>query len=543
MKEIKRVAIIGLGAMGASYAHRISKNLPDIELFGVVRDVETFWGSPIMINGSALKINYRTVETLKQIPLDLIMICVKSYELEEALADAREIAGPKTLLMGFSCGIDAVDTMIKYANEKQVIPCVAVGSDISRTGRYVAINTRGKIVFGAPSNLTQNHTQEIVHAIDKFLREANLRHEYTPDIKIQMWRQFMFDVAIGQTAAVYQMTYGELAKNEKAFETISAALEEIRKIANKCGVAINDGDIIFCINSIKSYSSNARSVMLQDYWMDRRLETEVLCDKVVQLAQENNVRITTNAWLYDEIHKLVIKGNIKPVDGTQSVILTTRTGINLCSDNIANQIRMEILKGKYPAGAKLKETELAQQFDASRNSVRTAMQLLSDEGLLKTLPNGRREIISFGEKEIIDLFDFRMLIETCACETLLNRDDINFDALDLAMDEIKEKYKYQSQRDWNELDVMFHTALVDAADNVFLSNSYRKYCTLWHTITGFSHPKRREASYPAHFYGDHQKLYKLIKKKDAAVLNIVKAHVISGKEEALLISGFKSYNK
>lgn len=543
MKELKRVAIIGLGAIGASYANRISKNLADTELFGVVKDVETFWGSPIIINGAALKINYRTVETLKQIPLDLIMICVKSYELEEALADAREIAGPKTLLMGFSCGIDTVDIMKRYVSEKQIVPCVAAGADISRTGRYITINTRGKIYFGAPSGLNQKQLEETASAIDKFLRDANLRHEYTSDINIQLWRQFMFDVAVGQTAAVLQLTYGELSKSEKAFDTINKALEEIKKLANKYGVALNEGDVNFCIKSIKSYSSNARSVMLQDYWMDRRMETEVLCDKVVELAHKKNVQIHTNAWLCDEIHKLVIKGNIKPADDRPAIILTSRNGLNLCSDNIAAQIRMEILKGKYPAGAKLKETELAQQFDASRSSVRTALQLLSDEGLLKTLPNGRREIIPFGEKEIIDLFNFRLLIEISAFETILNSNDADLSALDNAMKEIKAKYDYQSQRDWNELDVMFHTALVDAASNVFLSNSYRKHCTLWHAITGFSHPLRRESSYPSHFYGDHDKLYKLIKAKDVSALSIIKSHVQSGKDEALLISGFKSYDK
>jgi ketopantoate reductase len=67
VKKIQRVAILGLGAVGASYAQQICKYAPDVILYGVVRDLETYWGSPILINDEPLRINYRTVGSLKSV--------------------------------------------------------------------------------------------------------------------------------------------------------------------------------------------------------------------------------------------------------------------------------------------------------------------------------------------------------------------------------------------------------------------------------------------------------------------------------------------
>lgn len=98
-KDIENVAIVGLGAVGAAYAKYISQNAPEINLFGVVRDLDRFWGAPLFINDTPLCINYRTIDTLDGIFFDLIIVAVNSYQLDAAMADIEKLVHKDTIFL------------------------------------------------------------------------------------------------------------------------------------------------------------------------------------------------------------------------------------------------------------------------------------------------------------------------------------------------------------------------------------------------------------------------------------------------------------
>ena len=51
-------------------------------------------------------------------------------------------------------------------------------------------------------------------------------------------------------------------------------------------------------------------------------------------------------------------------------------------DRIQDKLRKDIIMGKYRKGDRSVEAELAEAFDASRGSVRSALQALEGEGMI-----------------------------------------------------------------------------------------------------------------------------------------------------------------
>lgn len=534
MKKIERVAIVGMGAIGASYARQIAKFAPDVNLYGVVRSLDTFWGTPLQINDEPLKVNYRTMEALKTVPLDLILLCVKSYDLQETIASMQEIVGENTILLSLMNGLTSEPALVEAFGARRVLYSTVMNADVARNGHYIILNSIGTVYFGTP----HEGMEDQVEMVDAFFTRCRIDHHISDKIEYYLWKKMLINVGFTQTSTVYQLTYGAFRKNEKAMDTMRAAQKEVIALANACGVELREADIYQWEADLAKLTPDGRSSMLQDYWMNRRLEIDIFGDYVCKLGEEKGVAIPANLWLREQLHAMIKKRAELPVEGIEFKArgLSVRQGYLATPEKIANQMRIDLIKGNYRAGEKLAEKELSEQFGASRSSVRTALQILSNEGLLRTLPNGRREVIEFTEKQMKDLYDVRWLIENQALTLLFEKDQTVHPKLAQALGEIEMKYRSSSlNMDWNDLDVSFHRNLVASADNMFLSNAWEGCVQLWYAMLNFGHPVRSGAQYASEFFGTHRHIYEMILAGDRSVFPELKRHIEEEKETMVMI--------
>lgn len=74
---------------------------------------------------------------------------------------------------------------------------------------------------------------------------------------------------------------------------------------------------------------------------------------------------------------------------------------------IADHIGARIIDGGYASGSRLREIELAEGFDVSRASIREALRLLEQRGLVRILPQRGAHVTQLSAKELDDLFEVR----------------------------------------------------------------------------------------------------------------------------------------
>jgi DNA-binding GntR family transcriptional regulator len=80
------------------------------------------------------------------------------------------------------------------------------------------------------------------------------------------------------------------------------------------------------------------------------------------------------------------------------------------------EVRRRILDGRFPAGHRLKENELAREFGLSRTPVRDALSRLNVEGLLEFRPNLGATVSVWSEAQIEQMLKIRALLEPFATE-------------------------------------------------------------------------------------------------------------------------------
>ncbi len=85
---------------------------------------------------------------------------------------------------------------------------------------------------------------------------------------------------------------------------------------------------------------------------------------------------------------------------------------------IANELRSLIARGTLAPGMRLGQTELAEQFSASRVPVREALKLLSSEGIIEHDPNRGFFVTRLSRDEAEQLFALRHLVEDELLKTI-----------------------------------------------------------------------------------------------------------------------------
>jgi DNA-binding GntR family transcriptional regulator len=160
--------------------------------------------------------------------------------------------------------------------------------------------------------------------------------------------------------------------------------------------------------------------------------------------------------------------------------MTTRTAAlaGLAKVNLRQQaltaLRRAITTGELPPGTHLVETELSEQLQISRGTLREAMRQLQQEGLIEAGARGRLAVRSLDAKEIVDIFAVRAALESLAARVLSQHEDRD-PAVAVLRDEVRamEAAVHGTMEERIEADLNFHRTLCRLTGNAMLLHSWR----------------------------------------------------------------------
>lgn len=134
-------------------------------------------------------------------------------------------------------------------------------------------------------------------------------------------------------------------------------------------------------------------------------------------------------------------------------------------DRITCELRMRIIAGLIESGAILSENKLAADFAASRSPVREALKKLASENIIRLERMGA-VVIGLTEKDINEIYDVRLLIESFVFERLVR---IDTDELTKELSKILEMMhvaiKYRDADEFSYHDLLFHETIIRSVNH------------------------------------------------------------------------------
>ncbi len=153
----------------------------------------------------------------------------------------------------------------------------------------------------------------------------------------------------------------------------------------------------------------------------------------------------------------------------------------ILAEQIADQLRRDILRGKLAPGATVKERDNANEMGVSRTPLREAIRILAKEGLIELRP-ARSPIVSVPTaKQVSDDIEVLLAVEILSAELACERaTDADIAGIAVIQAEIDAKFDHVDPLDLFEIDMSFHRAIALAAHNAPLADIHRTFLRrLW----------------------------------------------------------------
>ena len=193
------------------------------------------------------------------------------------------------------------------------------------------------------------------------------------------------------------------------------------------------------------------------------------------------------------------------------------------------EVRRRILDGRFPAGHRLKEIELAREFGLSRTPVRDALSRLSVEGLLEFRPNLGATVSVWSEAQIEQMFKIRALLEPFAAEiaaTAITDEEISeLRRLCAVMERAARRENAEDLNTLVAVNARFHRIVIEAAHSEHLTKLISLAVDAPLSLRTFSHFSRDEIERSMRH---HRDLVDALSNRDPAwAASVMRTHILA----------------
>lgn len=296
MKEIKKVILCGLGAIGTIYADKLEKF--DAENFKVLVDearIERYKTNPIKFNGRQLNFDY-ILPSQEGFKADLIILATKFAGLKDAIKNIKNFVKEDTVILSLLNGVTSEDIIADVYGKDKMIYSYFIGHSSVRCGNSVTHDDVNTIVFGAENNLSEN-----VVAVKNFFDKVGINYKIPDDIKRSMWLKFMLNVSANQPTAILRMTFGDMFENTHFMKFAENIMREVQSVAKAEGVLNTETMVDEALKHLKTMTPDGKTSMLQDVEAGRKTEVDMFAGTVIELGKKHGISTPYNKILREMI--------------------------------------------------------------------------------------------------------------------------------------------------------------------------------------------------------------------------------------------------
>ncbi len=300
--EIKTVSVVGLGALGVMFAHRMAKHMPQRDLRFVADEerIRRYERDGVYCNGERCRFRYVTPQETGD-PADLVLFAVKYKDLPDAIRAVKNQAGPDTVMLSLLNGISSEAIIGETYGMERLLLCVAQGMDAVKDGNRLTYQNMGVIAFG---DREPGEISEKTRAVAAFFEKTGIPYETDTDMKKRLWGKFMVNVGVNQTVSVCECDYGGIQKAGPARDMMISAMREVMVLSEKEVVNLTQADLDYWLGILGRLGPKGIPSMRQDMLAKRPSEVDLFAGTVLLFAKKHGIDCPTNRMLYDRIKEM-----------------------------------------------------------------------------------------------------------------------------------------------------------------------------------------------------------------------------------------------
>ncbi|OCA73438.1 ketopantoate reductase family protein [Chryseobacterium arthrosphaerae] len=230
---------------------------------------------------------------------DLILICVKEYDLENVCRQLLPVISKDTVLLPMMNGADIYDRIRKIIPDHVILPtCLYVASHIKERGTVEHKGKAGKMIIGRDPE----HFSAEVNWISDLLEESKIDFDFKDNSLSDIWTKFIFIASFGLVTAKHNSSIGKVCTDEEQKYEATEIMKEIRQIAAQKEIHLPEDIIEKTFEKASAFPfETPTSLQLDIHSGKKENELELFAGAVLKYGAELHSKTPFTQKIYNEI--------------------------------------------------------------------------------------------------------------------------------------------------------------------------------------------------------------------------------------------------
>lgn len=294
-----RIAIMGSGGLGGYFGARLSQGGSDVHFIARGKHLDAIRSEGIRIEGpSPLLVNpvHATDDSATVGPVDLVMLCVKLWDTDDALEQIGPLVGPSTTIISFQNGVLKDRDLRSRYDESQLMGGVGyVATTIDRPGVIRQTGPMQRLIFGEFDGSESARGKAFLAAC----LAGGIKAELSANILREIWQKYVFLVGLSATTTTVRKPIGPIREHPQTRAFLLDLMREVVSVGRAHGVDLAENYADIRLQLADEVAYDMTSSMHHDLERGNRLEVRWLSGGVVELGTAKGVPTPLNRAVAD----------------------------------------------------------------------------------------------------------------------------------------------------------------------------------------------------------------------------------------------------
>src|SRR6202008_1522082 len=234
-----RIAVIGAGGVGGAFGAALAKGGSDVTFLARGAHLKAMQGPGLKVLGPRGDIHLQPTKATDEPaaigPVDVVLFCVKLWDVESAGAAIRPLVGPDTAVIPLQNGIDASERLGPILGKEAVMGGLApISATIAEPGVIRQTGTFMRMVFGE----LDGRSSQRGAAFHALCQSAGFDSVNSNEILTALWEKFVLLATNSSVAAVTRLPIGKLRDEPEIFSLFGKCVAEVVAVGRAQGIAL-----------------------------------------------------------------------------------------------------------------------------------------------------------------------------------------------------------------------------------------------------------------------------------------------------------------
>ena len=294
-----RIAFMGSGGLGGYFGARLCQGGADVSFVARGKHLQALRSEGLRIEGpEPLHIArvHATDDPREVGVVDFVLVSVKLWDTEAALAQMRPMVGPETAIISFQNGVLKDQYLRAAYDPAQIMGGVGyIAATIDRPGVIRQTGPMQRLLFGEFDGSRSPRGQALLAAC----LAGGIKAELSENILREIWQKYVFLAGLSGTTTTMRKTIGPIRENAQTRAFLLDVMREVVAVGRAHGVDLAENYAEVRLQLADDVAYDMTSSMHHDLERGNPLEIRWLSGGVVELGQRKGVPTPLNRAIAD----------------------------------------------------------------------------------------------------------------------------------------------------------------------------------------------------------------------------------------------------